>query len=96
MGVVLDMENLDVNNQVQNGNINNQHMTLKNWICTLLLLMIPIANIVLMFVWAFGKDVNPSKKTFFQAELIVGGVVLVLYIIFFASMFGSIMNSMKY
>jgi len=37
-------------------------MTLKDCILTYLLLLIPIANVVLMFVWAFNKDVSRSKK----------------------------------
>jgi len=34
-------------------------------------MMIPLANIVLMFVWAFGSRVNRSKKNFFRAILIM-------------------------
>jgi ABC-type multidrug transport system permease subunit len=48
----------------------NEPMTLKDWMLTLLLLMIPIANIILPFVWAFGTGVNKSKKTYFQAYLL--------------------------
>ena len=57
------------------------HMTLGNWIVTQLLLLIPIANIILIFMWAFGRDVNPSKKTYFQAQLIFAAIGLVLGII---------------
>ena len=63
-------------------------MTLKDWRFTFLLLLIPFANIILPFVWAFGNDVNRSKKTFFQAylifmlALIIIGIVLI--IIFFS------------
>jgi len=56
-------------------------MTLGNWIVTMLLLLIPIANIVLMFVWAFGSNTNPSKKTYFQATLIFAAIGLVLTIL---------------
>ncbi|MCB2293251.1 hypothetical protein LGK95_06930 [Clostridium algoriphilum] len=84
------------NNNIQNGDINNQAMTLKDWIITYLLLLIPIANIVLMFVWAFGQDVNQSKKTFFQAQLIILAVVLVLYILFFGAIIGAMMGTGSY
>ena len=57
-------------------------MTLGNWICTFLLLLIPFANIVLIFVWAFGSDVNPSKKTYFQAMLIMMLIGIALSIVF--------------
>ncbi|WP_298837011.1 hypothetical protein [Clostridium sp.] len=81
--------------QAQNGIINNQPMTLKDWVLTYLLLLIPIANIVLMFVWAFGKNVNKSKKTLFQAQLIFSGIGLVLTLcaMFFIVVMGAGMNS---
>lgn len=84
------------NNQVQSLNLNNQPMLLKDWILTYLLLLIPIANIVLMFIWAFGKNVNQSKKTFFQAQLIISAVVLLLYILFFGAIIGSILGTRGY
>ena len=52
------------------GSSNWPPMTLGNWIVTMLLLLIPIANIILIFIWAFGSNVNPSKKSYFQASLI--------------------------
>lgn len=59
-----------------------EHMTLKDWLITLLICCIPCVNIVMAFVWAFGSNVNPSKKTFFQAYLILAAIGTVLYLIF--------------
>jgi len=84
------------NNQIQVRDINDSPMTLGDWIITFLLLAIPIVNIVLLFVWALGKDANKSKKTYCQAELIVLGFVLVLYLAFFGAFFGSMMNSLEF
>ena len=84
------------NRQIQNETINNQAMTLKDWIITYLLLLIPVANIVLMFIWAFGKDTNPSKRTYFQAQLIILAVLLVLYILFFGAIIGAILGTNGY
>jgi len=53
-------------------------MTLGNWIVTMLLMAIPIVNIVLIFIWAFGSNVNPSKKTYFQATLIFIAIGVIL------------------
>jgi len=73
------------------------HMRLGEWMITMLLMIIPIVNIVLMFVWAFGGNVNPSKKTYFQAALIWAAIGIVLSIILgtvfaalIASVFGGI------
>ena len=60
-------------------------MTIGNWFVTYLLLLIPIANIILVFVWAFGGNVNPSKKSFFRFQLIVAlittGISIIIGII---------------
>jgi len=74
-------------------------MTVGDWVITWLLLLIPIANIVLVFMWAFGSDVNPSKKTYFQAYLILIAIAIVLSIFlsivagaFLATLFTSLGN----
>lgn len=87
---------IENNNQIKVVDVNTQPMLLKDWLITYLLLLIPIANIVLMFFWAFGKDVNQSKKTFFQAQLIIAAVVLVLYILFFGALIGAILGTNGY
>ena len=84
------------NNHIQKVEVNNQAMTLKDWLITYLLLLIPIANVALLFVWAFGKDVNQSKKTYFQAQLIILAVVLVLYILFFGAIIGAMLGTGGY
>ncbi|MFZ5986735.1 MAG: hypothetical protein ACOYWZ_06390 [Bacillota bacterium] len=60
---------------------NSQPMSVGDWLKTLLLLMIPVVNIILMFVWAFGSDVNISKKNYFKANLILSGIILAIYFI---------------
>ncbi|OMF34679.1 hypothetical protein BK133_11755 [Paenibacillus sp. FSL H8-0548] len=57
-------------------------ITVKEWMITWLILMIPIVNIIMMFIWAFGEG-NPTKKNLFKAYLIFAGIILVLYIIAF-------------
>jgi len=45
-------------------NQNYQPMTIGEWIITFIITYIPIVGIVMLFVWAFGGDTHPSKKTF--------------------------------
>jgi hypothetical protein len=40
-------------------------MTVLGWIGTMLLMIIPLVNLVLPFVWAFSSDTNKSKQSFF-------------------------------
>jgi len=76
------------NNQSQHYNKENlqyEAMSVKEWLGTLLLLMIPFANFVLLFVWAFGDNaVNKSKKNFCRAYLILLGIVLGIYALIIA------------
>jgi len=59
-------------------------MTVKDWIITWLLMMIPFANIVLPFIWAFGTPSEPkfqSRKTLAQALLIIWAVIFVVSLV---------------
>lgn len=56
-------------------------LTMGDWLLTLLATMIPCAGIILMFVWAFSKTGNVNRRNFCRAQLIIGGVVVVLYLI---------------
>lgn len=56
-------------------------VSVKEWLGSLALLLIPIVNIVLMFVWAFSTDVKKSKSNFFKANLILTAIILGIYIV---------------
>ncbi|OBZ08755.1 hypothetical protein A7975_26115 [Bacillus sp. FJAT-26390] len=47
---------------------------------TTLIMIIPVVNVIMMFVWAFGEG-NPTKKNYFKASLIWAAIVLVIYAI---------------
>lgn len=49
-----------------------------NWLATLLLINIPIVGWILLLIWAFGRNVEPSKKNWARAYLIL---VLIAFII---------------
>lgn len=74
---------------------NEQPMSLGDWIVTLLIMMIPCVNIIMMFVWAFGSNVNTSKKNYFRASLIFAAVGLVLGLIL-SSIISSMMSNLAY
>ena len=57
-------------------------VTVGEWLITFLILAIPIIGFIMVFVWAFGSDAKPSKKHFFQAQLVVFLIILGLGIVF--------------
>jgi len=58
-------------------------MKIGDWAVVWLISLIPIANLVMMFVWGLSSDVNPSKKAYFQWQLIMTAVSIVFFIILF-------------
>ena len=68
-------------------------ISMGEWLVTMLLMLIPCVNIVLMFVWAFSSKEKKSKPNYFKAALIFAAIVLVLYIILIA-IFGVAITSM--
>ena len=62
------------------------------WPVSMLLMLIPCVNIVLMFVWAFSSREKRSKSNYFKATLIFAAIILVIYIIFIA-IFGVAISS---
>ena len=59
-------------------------MSVQDWLITILITAIPIVNIVMLFVWAFGNgSTNLNKKHWAKATLIWFAIIFALYIVFF-------------
>lgn len=57
---------------------------------TYILLCIPIVNIILIFVWAFGSNTPVSKANWAKASLIWFLIGIVLWVLIFAIFAGSL------
>lgn len=71
-------------------------VSFKQWMKFFLLSLIPFVGIVLLFMWAFGDNVNPNKKNYAKASLVFTAIFVVLYILFmvlFFAVFASAMSS---
>lgn len=53
-------------------------VSIKEWLLTNLILLIPLVNIVMTLVWAFSSNTNPNKANYFKAALILFVIYLVL------------------
>ena len=89
MGEVPEKETIANENKPEKG---IAVLTLGDWMLTLLLLMIPIVNIVMLIVWSADSNTNPNKRHFAWAQLIFMGIMIVLSIIF-SSIFAAIIIS---
>ena len=88
-GVMEDYHGHDVTKS--NG---SEVVTMKDWIITLLIMCVPIVNLVMPFVWAFGSGTNPSKANFFKAQIVLAVIGIILWFLFFGAIFASLMGSM--
>lgn len=53
-----------------------------DWLLAYLLVSIPVVNLVMLFIWAFGSDTNPNKSNWAKAGLIWMAIIIGLYTIF--------------
>lgn len=56
-------------------------MSVKQYIVTLVLMMIPILGIILLFKWSFSGSVNMNKKNMARAYLIFFAVWLIILLV---------------
>lgn len=59
---------------------NKAVMTMGEWFITYLILMIPMVNIIMLFIWAFG-DGNENRKNFARVQLIFMLISFVLVVL---------------
>lgn len=60
----------------------NQTMSLKEWIITIILIMLPIVSLIMLIIWATDKQ--EPRNTFAKAYLIVtGSIFALIFILYF-------------
>jgi hypothetical protein len=64
-------------------------MSVKDWFITILILAIPLVNIVMYLVWAFGSSGNLNRRNFCRATLLWVVIVFAAYIVIFVFAGGS-------
>ena len=65
---------------------NQDTLTVGDWMIILLLISIPVINIIMLFVWALSSDTNETKSNFAKATLMWFVVIIILWVLFFASL----------
>ncbi|MFN2428366.1 MAG: hypothetical protein ABR574_00005 [Cryomorphaceae bacterium] len=73
---------------VDQPNPGSNHLSVKDWMITILITAIPLVGLIMLFVWAFGENTNPSKSNWAKATLLWYVIFIVLGFVFVA-LFGT-------
>lgn len=57
-------------------------MSVGDWLIVYLITAIPVVNVIMLFVWAFGNNDNQTKSTWAKAMLIWMAIAVGIYLIF--------------
>ncbi|MDI2587461.1 hypothetical protein OR571_10170 [Psychrobacillus sp. NEAU-3TGS] len=66
-------------------------MSVGEWLITMLIMIIPIVNIVMLFIWGFGSP--DKRRNYARASLIWMAISIVLIIIFYGAIFALIIST---
>lgn len=89
------MEEMD-KTQEQFSQPNASVVTVGDWIVTMILMCIPLVNLIMVLIWAFGSNTPVSKANWAKATLLFMVIGVVLMMIFGASIFALVGSSMAF
>lgn len=69
-------------------------MSVGEWLITMLIMIIPIVNIVMLFIWAFGSP--DKRRNYARASLIWMAISIGLIIIFYGAIFALFFSMRSY
>jgi hypothetical protein len=56
-------------------------ISIGEWLVTYLISIVPIVNIVMLFVWGFGSKTPQTKANWAKASLVFLGIVFAIYFV---------------
>ncbi len=71
-------------------------VALGEWMITMLICAIPIVNIIMLFIWGFGSNTQPSKANWAKATLIWFAIIIAFYVLVFIAILGGMATSSSY
>jgi heme/copper-type cytochrome/quinol oxidase subunit 2 len=63
-------------------------MSVKDWLITLVITCIPLVGFIMLFVWAFSDSGPVARRNWAKAGLILAAILIVVYILI-AILFGA-------
>ena len=58
-------------------------MSVSDWLVTILIMIIPLVNIIMLFIWAFSDSGNRNRSNLAKAILIMYAILIAFYILVF-------------
>jgi hypothetical protein len=93
------MENQEPQNQYQSQphtqNETAPSLSFGEWLVTLLIMIVPVLNFVMLIVWASDRNTNPNKANWARASLVIIGIQLVIAMFFIGTIIGSLSTLMN-
>ena len=89
------MENETIQSNPVNDSPQYTPISVGEGVITIIIIAIPIVGFIMLFVWGFGSNTQPSKANWAKATLIMIGISIVLSFLFLGSLLGimgSLMN----
>lgn len=68
-------------------------VTTREWVITYLIMIVPLVNIVMLFIWAFGSDENPNKANWAKARLIWMAIGIGFFMVLWFTIIGTMVAS---
>lgn len=81
-----DFNNERFNSEFDTLEANNKVVSVGDWMITILIMVIPIVNFVMLFVWALSSSTPKSKSNWAKATLIWMAIGAALAIVFWGSL----------
>ncbi|HMM03983.1 MULTISPECIES: hypothetical protein [unclassified Dysgonomonas] len=72
-------------NQEQYAKGNKSVVSMGEWLITMLIMIIPVVNFIMLFVWAFGSNTPESKANWAKAQLVWMVIGIILVVIFWGT-----------
>ncbi len=82
------MENETIQSIPVNNSPQYTPISVGEWVITIIIIAIPIVGFIMLFVWGFGSNTQPSKANWAKATLIMIGISIVLSFLFLGSLLG--------
>lgn len=95
-GAVLQQQEQQNDNTTQTEQTDTSPLSLGKYLLMFLITGIPIVNIIVLCIWAFGHEKNQNCKNFAKAALIFVGIGMVVGLVFVVFWFQMIWHGIAY